>query len=139
VSAQKRAIGLPPQAIEGGTDGYLTTEAALAKRKEIAALLRQPADQLKDPANPAPEMLRLAESLVYEKNEETSQKVTQMAAQYMTDLQQLPADKLAAKKDEVKHVRDVCKYLVKFNIMPADFKAKAQLDQIIKDHNWDKK
>jgi hypothetical protein len=62
-----------------------------------------------------------------------------MATQYLADLQQLPADKLAAKKDEVKHMRDVCKYLVKFEIMPADFEPKAQLEQIIKDHNWDKK
>jgi hypothetical protein len=36
-------------------------------------------------------------------------------------------------------MRDVCKYLVKFEIMPADFEPKAQLEQIIKDHNWDKK
>jgi len=130
---------LPPRALEGGTDGYLTTEATMAKRKEIAALLRQQASQLANPANPLPEMLRLAESLVYEKDEETSHKAEQMAAQYLADLQQLPADKLAAKKDEIKHLRDVCQYLVKFNIMPADFEAKAQLEQIIKDHNWDKK
>jgi hypothetical protein len=130
---------LPPRAIEGGTDGYLTTEATMAKRKEIAALLRQRAAQLANPANPVPEMFLLAESLVYEKNEEASQKAEQMADQYLTDLQQLPTDKLAAKKDEVKHLREVCKYLVKFNIMPADFKAKAQLEQFIKEHNWDKK
>jgi len=130
---------LPPRAVEGGTDGYLTAEATMAKRKEIAAALRQQASQLADPAKPVPEMLRLAESLVYENDEETSQKAAQMAAQYATDLQQLPADKLAAKKDEVKHLRDVCKYLVKFNVMPADFEPKAQLEQIIKDHNWDKK
>jgi hypothetical protein len=125
--------------IEGGTDGYLTAEATTAKRKEIAALLRQQATQLANPTNPVPEMLRLAESLVYEQDEEASQKAAQMAAQYLTELQQLPADKLAAKKDEIRHLRDVCKYLVKFNIMPADFEPKAQLEQIIKEHNWDKK
>jgi hypothetical protein len=130
---------LPPRDIEGGTDGYLTTEATMAKRKEIAALLRQQAAQLKDPASPVPEMLRLAESLVYENDEATSHQAEQMAAQYIADLQQLPADKLAAKKDGAKHLRDVCRYLVKFKIVPADFKAKAQLEQIIKDNNWDKK
>jgi hypothetical protein len=130
---------LPPRAVEGGTDGYLTTEATMAKRKEIAATLRQQAAPLADSANPVPEMLRLAESLVYESDEETSQKAEQLVTQYLTDLQNLPADKLAAKKDEVKHLRDVCKYLIKFNIVPADLEAKAQLEQIIKDHNWDKK
>jgi hypothetical protein len=57
----------------------------------------------------------------------------------MTSLQQLPADKLAAKKDEVRHLRDVCKYMVKFNLMPADFEPKAQLEQFIKAQHWDKK
>jgi hypothetical protein len=130
---------LPPRAIEGGTDGYLTTEATMAKRHELAAMLREQAAQLANPANPLPEMLRLAESLVYERDEDTAQKAAEMAAQYVAALQQLPPDKLAGKKDEVRHLRDVCNYLVKFNIMPADFEPKAQLAQIIKDHNWDRK
>jgi hypothetical protein len=130
---------LPPRAIEGGTDGYLTTEATMAKRKEIAAMLRQQATQLADPANPTPQMLRLAESLVYERDDETAQKAAELAAQYMAALQQLPADKLAAKKDEVKHLRDVCKYLIRFDAIPADYEGTAALEQLIKDHNWDKK
>ena len=36
------------------------------------------------------------------RDEEASQKAAQLATQYVGDLQQLPADKLAAKKDEVK-------------------------------------
>ena len=130
---------LPQRAIEGGTDGYLTTEATMAKRKEIAAMLRQQATQLADPANPMPQMLRLAESLVYERDDETAQKAAELAAQYMAALQQLPADKLAAKKDEVKHLRDVCKYLIRFDAIPADYEGTAALEQLIKDHNWDKK
>jgi len=130
---------LPPRAIEGGTDGYLTTDATMAKRKEIAAMLRQQATQLADPANPVPQMLRLAESLVYERDEETAQKAAELGGQYMAALQQLPADKLAAKKDEVKHLRDVCKYLIRFDVIPADWEGKATLEQLIKDHNWDKK
>src|ERR1035441_2565208 len=130
---------LPPRAIEGGTDGYLTTEATMAKRKEIAAMIRQQATQLADPANPVPQMLRLAESLVYERDDETAQKAAELAARYMAALQQLPADKLAAKKDEVKHLRDVCKYLIRFDAIPADYEGTAALEQLIKDHNWDKK
>ena len=129
---------LPPRPSEGGTDGYLSTEATMAKRKEIAATLRAQAAQLADANNPLPQMLRLAESLVYERDDETAQKAAEMAEQYVTSLQQLPADKLAAKKDEVRHLRDVCKYLVRFDVMPADFAPKAELEQIIKAHNWDK-
>src|SRR5579872_4161218 len=60
---------LPPRAVEGGTDGYLSVEATMAKRAEIAASLREQAEKLKDPNNPVPEMLRLAESLVYERDD----------------------------------------------------------------------
>jgi hypothetical protein len=130
---------LPRRAIEGGTDGYLTTEATTAKRAETAAMIRKDAEKLKDPANPLPEMLRLAESLVYENDSDTLEKVSQLAGQYWTDLEQLPPDKLAAKKDEVKHLRDVAKYLVRCKVIPADADQLSTLDDFIKEHNWDKK
>jgi hypothetical protein len=129
---------LPPRAIEGGTDGPLTTEATTAKRAAIAAGLRAEAEQLKNPADPVPEMLRLAESLVYEPNEQASQRAEALAHQYLTNLHQLSAEKLAAKKDEVKHLRDVCAYLARFEVIPEDAEPKVQIEQIIKDQNWDK-
>lgn len=127
---------LPPRTIEGGTDGYLTEEATTAKRKEIAAMIRQDAEQIKDPVQ---QMLRLAESLVYEMDEETSQKAARMAEQYMAELKQLPEEQLSARKDQLKHLRDVANYLARFNVIPDDNEVKTQLEQIIKDHNWDKK
>jgi hypothetical protein len=130
---------LPRRAIEGGTDGYLTTEATQAKRQEIAASIRQDAEKLKNPSNPVPEMLRLAESLVYDNDADTVQRAQQLAGQYWAELEQLPPDKLAAKKDEVKHLRDVCKYLAHFNIIPDDAEPKVKLEDLIKEHNWDKK
>ncbi len=130
---------LPPRAIEGGTDGYLTTEATAAKRAEIAALIRKDAANQKDPANPLPEMLRLTESLVYEQDEATAERAHELAGQYLASLQKLSPAALAAKKDEIKHLRDVTKYLVRFNIIPEDAEPVTQLDQIIKDQNWDKK
>jgi hypothetical protein len=130
---------LPPRPVEGGTDGYLTTEATMAKRAEIAAMIRADAAKLKDPANPVPEMLRWAESLVYERDEQAEQRAQQLANQYLAGLQQLSPEQLAAKKDEIKHLRDVCKYLARFNVIPEDAEPKLQLEQIIKDHNWDKK
>ena len=130
---------LPRRAIEGGTDGYLTTEATQAKRQEIAASIRQDAEKLKNPSNPVPEMLRLAESLVYDNDADTVQRAQQLAGQYWAELEQLPPDKLAAKKDEVKHLRDVCKYLARFNIIPDDAEPKVKLEELVKEHNWDKK
>src|SRR5438132_10405511 len=73
---------LPPRTIEGGTDGHpLSTEATLAKRKEIAASIRQDAEMHADPAKPISQMLRLMESLEYEMDNPTVQKVEQMAEQ----------------------------------------------------------
>jgi hypothetical protein len=130
---------LPSRAIEGGTDGYLTTEATMAKRKEIAAMIRQDAEHLKNASNPIPEMLRLTESLVYEYDEDTAQKAHNMADQYLTDLKNLSPEQLNAKKDEIRHLRDVCRYLAKFNIIPDDAEPKVQIEEIVKEHNWDKK
>jgi hypothetical protein len=130
---------LPPRQIEGGTDGRLTEEATMAKRAEIATMIRSDAQKLGDPANPVPQMLRLAESLVYERDEETANKAVQIGEEYLAGLQQLSPEKLEAKKDEIKHLRDVCKYLIRFGIAPDDLEAKSKLEEIIKEHNWDKK
>jgi hypothetical protein len=85
------------------------------------------------------QMLRFAESLVYEKDDATFQKVEQMAAQYVAGLKQLSADALKPKKDEVKRLRDVFRYLARFKIVPTDFAPKNQIEEIIKEQNWDKK
>ena len=130
---------LPPRAIEGGTDGYLSVEATQVKRQQIAAVIRQDAEKLADPANPLPQLLRLAESLVYDADGDALEKTAQLANEYLANLQQLPADKLEARKDQIKHLRDVCNYLVRFNVIPADAEQRAEIEQIIKDHNWDQK
>ncbi|MGA2657713.1 MAG: DUF1080 domain-containing protein [Verrucomicrobiota bacterium] len=130
---------LPPRAIEGGTDGYLSAEATQVKRLQIAAMIREDADKLANPANPLPQLLRLAESLAYDADGDALERAAQLANEYLANLQQLPADKLEARKDEIKHLRDACNYLVRFNAIPADAEQKAQLEQIIKDHNWDRK
>jgi hypothetical protein len=130
---------LPPRAIEGGTDGPITPEAALAKRKEIAASIRADAAKLKDAANVEPEMMRLAESLVYEKDEPTLQQVTTMANQYVTSLKALAAGPLGGKRGEVTFVWNSFKYLVKWKIVPADYAPLAEVDKIVKAQGWDRR
>ena len=130
---------LPLRTVEGGTDGYLTTEATMAKRREIAAAVRADAATLKNPAKPLPELLRLMESLTYEADPATLKQVEQMATQYVTSLKALPADQLAGKRDEARNLRDALNYLVRWKAVPADFAPKAALDQLFKDQNWDKK
>ncbi len=130
---------LPPRRVEGSTDGYLTTEATMAKRAELAAALREQAEKLKDASNPVPEMLCLAESLVYERDDEAAERGRKLAQQFLTDLQSLPADKVAAKKDELKHLRDVARYLARWEIIPDDAEPKVELERVVKEHGWDKK
>jgi hypothetical protein len=130
---------LPLRAVEGGTDGPLSAEATMAKRKEIAATIRADAAKLKDPANPLPETLRLMESLVYEKDEATAQKALKMAEEYFGAVKKLPADKLGAKKDDVKRLGAALQYLTKFEILPATLPLKADVQKLIKDQGWDKK
>ena len=128
---------LPPRSIEGGTDGYLSIEATLAKRKETATTLR--AEAAKPAASPLQEMYRWMESLVYEKDEAAMAKATQLATTWVAGLKDLPAASLASKKDDARHLRDVLNYLAKFKIIAPDFAPKADLEKIIKDQAWDKK
>ncbi len=125
---------LPPRAVEGGTDGYLTTEATMAKRKEIAADIRQDAEKLSG----QDQMLRLMESLVYEKDDATLGRVEKMGSEYAAKVARLPADQLADKKDEVKQLSANLKYLQRFKAVPIDFAPATELDKLIKAQGWDK-
>ena len=124
---------LPPRAVEGGTDGALTAEATAAKRKEIAAGIRADAAKLTGTA----QMLRLAESLVYEKDSAAAAKVEELAAGYVTSLKALAGDALEAKKNEAKSVLRALQYLAKFDFVPVSYGPKTVLDQFVTAHGWD--
>jgi len=126
---------LPPRSVEGGTDGALSPEATIAKRKQIAATVRDDAARLQG----TNQLLRYAESLVYEKDPATMQKVETMAADYVTNVKQLTGEKLSAKKDEVRRIAGAFGYLTRWKILPADFAPKAELDKLIKQQGWDKR
>ncbi|MGH7970698.1 MAG: hypothetical protein ACREIC_18380, partial [Limisphaerales bacterium] len=117
----------------------LTTDATMAKRKEIAEMIRKDADRLANSGNSVHTMLRYAESLVYDSDDEAAQKAHDMANEYLENLKKLSPEQLNAKADEIKHLRDVCRYLAKFNIIPDDAEPKVQLEEIVKEHGWDKK
>ena len=92
-----------------------------------------------DPANPAPSLLRLMESLVYEKDEPTMQQVQSSTEQYIASIKQLPADKLAGKKDDVRRLTAAYKYLANWQIVPASFEPKVEVEKLAKDQGWDKR
>ena len=130
---------LPPRVVEGGTDGWLTPEATMAKRKAIAADIRKDADQLADPANPLPQMLRLLESLVYAPDAAALQTATRLAETFLQGVKQLPADRLAAKKEDVLQLKNALDYLAAAQALPAGFAPKAEVDALVEAQKWDKK
>jgi hypothetical protein len=125
---------LPPRAVEGGTNGALTAEATTAKRKEIAATVRTDAAKLTGTA----QLLRLAESLVYEKDAATAAKVETMATTFVASVKGLSGTAAEAKKDEAKSLQRAFAYLVKFNLVATPFAPKAALDALVKAQGWDK-
>jgi hypothetical protein len=114
---------LAPTAAEGGTDGPLSAEATTAKRKQIAAEIREDARKLSAEAgNPVPGLLRLMESLVYETDDATLKQVQTLTSQV--------AEGGKASKDDVKKLQAGFAYLAKWKMIPADFPAKAQVDKL---------
>ena len=124
---------LPPRSIEGGTDGALTAEATTAKRKSIAATIRADAAKLTGTA----QLLRLAESLVYEKDDATATQVNALASAYVKNLQSLSGPTLEAKKGEVQFVQRAFVYLAKFAIVDATYPPKTALAALITAQGWD--
>jgi len=128
---------LPPRtAADVVKHGPLSTEATLAKRKEIAATVR--ASAMKMPEKSLDQTLRLAESLVYEKDEDTFRTVEQWTGAFADSVKQLPADQVDSKKNEVRRVFEAFRYLTKFKIVPADDPAWTEVRDIAKAHGWDR-
>ncbi len=120
-----------------GIVGPLSEEATTAKRKEIAAMVRASAEKMAD--KPVDQMLRLAESLIYENEAATAAKVEKLTGDYVAELAKLPADKIGAKKDEAKRVAEALHYLAKFKVVADTYAPKVELDKLIAAQNWEGK
>jgi len=131
-------VALPPRtaADDAGISGPLSEEAATAQRKEIAAKVR--ADAAKLGEKPLDQLLRLAESLIYEKDEATQKDVCAKLGTYVAGLQQLPKGKLNDKKDEVKRVRSAFQYLTQCGCCGEGCAPCADLEKLVKAQGWDK-
>lgn len=129
---------LPRRALEGGEVGALTTEAVLAKRKQIAAEIRQHAGRLRNAAAPLPELLRLLESLVYESDPATWQSVERMTTDYLKQAKQLSVDALTARKAEFLALDKAFRYLGRARALPAEYGPRAELGALLKAQHWTK-
>lgn len=130
---------LPPRTTEGGTDGWLSTEAAMAKRQETAAALREQARGAANSADPVPEMLALMESLVYAPDEKAMARSVELAEGYVASVTRLSGAELQGKKDQVKQLNDIFKYLLKWKVVAAPFGPQVALDKMIEEQGWNKR
>jgi hypothetical protein len=126
---------LPPRSVEGGTDGALSPAATLAKRRAIAADVRRDAARLAG----VQQMLRLAESLIYEAEPATSARVDELAQAYVAGLKSLAGAQLEARKNEILYVLRAFKYLAKFDLRPANYGPKTALEKIELNQGWQEK
>lgn len=124
---------LPPRTVQGSTDGYLSAAATTAKRKEIAATVRADAAKLTG----TPQLLRLAESLVYENDPATAKQVEASATAFVSGLKSLSGAALEAEKGEAKSVQAALRYLARFEFVPANYGPKVTLDAFTKAQGWD--
>jgi len=127
---------LPPRtAADAAKNGPLSEEATMAKRKEIAATIRADAATITDASG---KLLRLTESLVYQKDEATYKTVEDAIAALAAEVKELPADKADGKKEEVKHLFRAVGYLKRFHILEANDPAGTAIEQVARAHGWEK-
>ena len=84
-------------------------------------------------------MLRLAESLTYEKQPATARRVDTLATAYLSSLKSLPAADLENKRREIENVTRAFQYLARYDFVAKDYAALAALERIIKSQGWDQK
>ena len=126
---------LPKRAIDGGEASHMTEAATAAKRAEIAKNIRESAAKLEGNE----QMLHLFESLCYEDNVEARKSALAAVNDFARVMKEVPADKIASKKDEILKVAKALRYLTKFKILPEDIDAKKDLEAIIKVEEWEPK
>ena len=124
---------LPKRAIEGGDTSVMSKEATAAKRAQIARDIRE--DAAKHEGNDR--LLRLMESLCYQRDEATLKQCEDQTAAYAASLAAVPADQIESKKGEVLQMHNALQYLAKFNI--ASFGAAEAVQKLVKEREWDKK
>lgn len=132
-----RPLPARTDADDAGIHGPLSPEATTAKRKEIAAMVRESAAKLPDQS--LEQTLRLVESLVYEKTDAAYADVEQRLLAFATAVKAVPAEKLNSKRDPVRSALFACQYLARFKVLDNTDPALVELLAIAKAHGWDKR
>jgi hypothetical protein len=126
---------LPPRAVEGGTDGHIGPEAAMAKREETAAGIRAHAATLEG----RPKMLRLMESLVYAPDAAALESSTTMITAEVAAIEAMSAEDREKNKAPIQEFKRALDYLARFDALPKDHPSIAAIAAVIKAQGWNEK
>jgi hypothetical protein len=126
---------LPKRVVEGGLDGKLSVEATAAKRAEIAKTILEDAASLEGHEK----WMRMAESLIYHKDEALIEKLSKVAEEQAAKLDAASDADLEGKKDQILAAHNALQYLIKFDRIPANIPLADKLAAIVKQKEWDKK
>ncbi|MGB0742981.1 MAG: 3-keto-disaccharide hydrolase [Opitutales bacterium] len=126
---------LRPRALEGGTDGRLSMEAALAKRAEIAESIRADAMDMQG----IDKGLRLYESIVYSEDSQTRSDAEALIQAYIKKFSNAPKPDKQSYKGKMLELDRALQYLNKFNYISDDHQAMLKVDRICKEQGWKKR
>jgi hypothetical protein len=125
---------LRPRPVDGGTDGRISEESAMAKRKEIAKAIRANAAELQGMTK----CLRLLESLVYASDDAARSEADAFISVYVKGLDGASPSDLKAKRGEITTLSKALAYLIRFKRIPSDYPATKQLAAVKKSQGWRK-
>lgn len=126
---------LVPRALDGGTDGKLSEDAATAKKTEIAKQIRADAATKKG----LDATLRQLESLCYDPDAATITSTRKATDDFVKGVSSLNGPALEAKKADILRLRNALKYLSHFNLVEPSYSAETDLNKIVEEHGWEKK
>ena len=121
---------LRKRAVDGGTDGKISPEAASKKRAEIAAKIRKDASTKKG----KDKLLRLMESLYYQENAEAHAEAEKLGEQFVNEVSEKPE----GRKGDIMQLNNAVKFLVKHKLMPSDHPGIDAIKGLIEDNGWNK-
>ncbi|MEO0793895.1 MAG: DUF1080 domain-containing protein [Verrucomicrobiota bacterium] len=126
---------LRPREFDGGSDGRLSTEAALAKRAEIAAGIREDAAQKQG----LDKALRLLEAQVYMSKDETQEEADAIVGAYLEEYSTLNEEEKKGRKWKILSLYKAYNFLVEFDMLPPEHDHSKAINVIVEEQGWDPK
>jgi hypothetical protein len=126
-----------PERSDGGLNGpYTDPKVVAAKRVETAAKIRQEASDTSDRMQ---RVQLLMESLAYEKETDTANRVERMLTRFLGSFKEADQEKVESRKGQIMALRGSIKYLVQNKIVPGDYAPMVAIEALVKKYKLDEK